>query len=113
MKLPVVALLATAAMLAAAGQILLKLGADGRQSLMEFVNLRVGAGLLLYALGTALWIAALAREPLVHVYAFTALSFVLVYVGSVVMLHERLAPTAVAGVGLVLLGLYLITVQGT
>jgi drug/metabolite transporter (DMT)-like permease len=112
MKLPVVLLLAGAATLAAAGQVLLKLGADGRQSFAEFVNLRIAAGLALYALGTLLWIAALARQPLVHVYAFTALSFVLVYLASVVLLHERLAPTAVAGVALVLLGLYLITAQG-
>ncbi|WP_280155666.1 EamA family transporter [Piscinibacter sp. XHJ-5] len=101
-------LLAAAAGLAAAGQVLLKLGADGRQSLMDFVNVRIGAGLLLYGMGTLLWIAALAREPLVRVYAFTALSFVLVYLASVFLLHERLAPVAAIGVAFVLVGLYLI-----
>jgi undecaprenyl phosphate-alpha-L-ara4N flippase subunit ArnE len=108
MKVASTLLLCLAAALAAAGQVLLKRGADGRVNLAEFLNLQIGGGLLLYGLGTILWIAALAREPLVHAYTFTALSFVLVYGASVWILHERLTTSGGVGVALVLLGLYLI-----
>jgi drug/metabolite transporter (DMT)-like permease len=97
-----------AAFLAAGGQLLLKVGAHGRQTFAEFLNLSTFGGLLLYGLGTVLWIAALAERPLVQVYAFTALSFVLVYGAGVLLLHEPLPPTAALGVVLVLSGLYLI-----
>jgi drug/metabolite transporter (DMT)-like permease len=103
-----IALLCLAAALAAGGQVLLKRGADGRQHWTDFLNLELGCGLALYAAGTVLWIGALSREPLVKAYAFTALSFVLVYGASVFILKERL--TVIGGVGVlcVLVGLYLI-----
>lgn len=109
MKTASTLLLCLAATLAAAGQVLLKRGADGRATLAEFLNLQIGGGLLLYGLGTLLWIAALAHEPLVKVYAFTALSFVLVYAAGVWVLNEQLTTSGSVGVALVLLGLYLIT----
>jgi drug/metabolite transporter (DMT)-like permease len=66
------------------------------------------AGLCLYAVGTGLWIYALSFEKLVNVYAFTALTFVMVYIGGVVILGERLSGMALLGVLVVLGGLYLI-----
>jgi drug/metabolite transporter (DMT)-like permease len=102
-------LLVLAAFSAAAGQLLFKIGAHGRERLLEFANLPIAAGLLMYGVGTALWIYVLAREKLVNVYAFTALSFVLVYVGGVLLLGERIALGGMIGILLVLAGLYLIT----
>lgn len=112
MKLPAMLLPAIAAVLAAMGQLLLKIGANGRHAIGEFVNPAIIGGLLLYGLGTVIWIAALASRPLVQVYAFTALSFVLVYLAGVLLLRETLTPSAALGVALVLLGLYLIAVRG-
>ena len=109
MKTTSTLLLCLAAALAAVGQVLLKRGADGRATLAEFMNLQIGGGLVVYGLGTLLWIAVLAHEPLTKVYAFTALSFVLVYAAAVWMLNERLTTSGGLGVALVLLGLYLIT----
>ena len=89
----------------------MKVGASGRHSLAEFLNPPIFGGLFLYGLGTVLWICALASRPLVQVYAFTALSFVLVYVAGVMLLHEPLPASAALGVALVLFGLYLIAVR--
>jgi hypothetical protein len=50
-----------------------------RISLLAFVNPYI-------ALGMAAWIYALSREQMVAVYAFTALTFVIVYRGGVFLL---------------------------
>lgn len=94
---------------AAAGQMLFKLGATGRESLLSFLNVWIFLGLMLYGLGTMLWIFALSRVPLTVVYPFTALTFVLVYIGGVCILGEQTSPRAVSGVLLVMGGLYLVS----
>jgi drug/metabolite transporter (DMT)-like permease len=108
MRIPIFLSLITAALLAGAGQVMFKLGADGRTSLSAFVNVWIAAGLLSYGLGTLLWIFSLSKAPLTLVYPFTALSFVFVYAAGVLLLKEATSPKAVIGVGLVLLGLYLV-----
>ena len=101
-------ILALASLAAACGQLLFRAGAADRVALADFLNLRIGAGLALYALGTALWIYALSKERLVVVYAFSALTFALVYLGGAVLLREPLGARGIAGVLVVLAGLYLI-----
>ena len=101
-------LLTMASFAAAAGQLLFKVGAKGNTALIGFLNMPIAAGLCFYALGTGLWIYALSFEKLVNVYAFTALTFVMVYIGGVVILGERLSGMALIGVLVVLGGLYLI-----
>jgi drug/metabolite transporter (DMT)-like permease len=107
-RLPLLAWLLAGTMLAAAGQVLFKVGADGRVALLEFVNPFIAAGLLCYALGTAAWIYALSKAPLTLVYPFTALTYVLVYASGVFLLGEETSVRAVAGALLVLAGLFLI-----
>ena len=104
-----VILLTLAAVSAAIGQLLFRVGADGRQHLLEFINIPIFLGLAFYAAGTVIWIYTLAQEKLVNVYAFTALTFVLVYVGGVGLLGERLHSAGVIGIFLILVGLYFIT----
>jgi len=101
-------MLCAATVSAASGQLLFRVGARGREGLTAFVNFPILLGLTCYAIGTALWIYALSSESLVNVYAFSALTFALVYLGGVALLGETLTAGAVAGVGLVLAGLYLI-----
>lgn len=105
-----VATLIVAACAAACGQLLLKLGAQHRAHLVDFLNLPIGFGLLLYALGTALWIYVLSSEKLITVYAFSALTLALVYAGALLVLGESLSMRGACGLGLVLAGLYLIAV---
>ena len=94
--------------LAAAGQVLLKLGSQGAVSLAGYANLRLVAGLALYGASTLLWIVALSRLPLSRVYPFTVLTFVLVYVLSYLCLDESLSPQVLGGGALVLAGLFVI-----
>jgi drug/metabolite transporter (DMT)-like permease len=105
---PAALILVLASMAAACGQLLFRVGAAGRVAVAEFLNLRIGAGLVLYALGTLLWIYALSKERLVVVYAFSALTFALVYLGGALLLREPLTARGIAGVLVVLAGLYLV-----
>lgn len=98
-----------ASVAAGAGQLLLKLGADGRHHFTEFINPHIVTGLTCYAIGTALWIYVLSFEKLVNVYAFTALTFVLVYLGDIVLLGQRITLAAISGVLLILAGLFVLT----
>ena len=104
-----VMLLTLAAFSAAGGQLLFKIGARDREQFLEFINIPILVGLLLYLTGTIIWIYALSYEKLVNVYAFTALTFVLVYLGGVFIINEKISMAGFAGILLVLGGLYLIT----
>jgi len=101
-------LLSLAALSAAAGQLLFKIGARGREQWIDFLNIPIMTGLLFYGLSTVMWIYALSFEKLVNVYAFTALTFVLVYLGGVFIINEQITGVALVGIILVLAGLYLI-----
>lgn len=107
-----VLLLTLAAVAAAGGQLMFKIGARGREHWAEFLNISLLIGIILYGFGTLIWIYTLSKESLVNVYAFTALSFVLVYLGGVMLLGERLAAGGMIGILFVLAGLYLITHYG-
>jgi len=107
MPTTVLILLLVSTLCAAIGQLLFKVGATGRESILSFLNTWIVSGLILYGLGTLLWIFALSRVPLIVVYPFTALTFVLVYLGGVLVLGEHASLQAILGVLLVLGGLYL------
>jgi drug/metabolite transporter (DMT)-like permease len=108
MKAQVIAYALIGAVLAALGQVSFKLGAQGRAGLLEFVNLWILLGLMLYLAGTLFWIFALSAVPLTVLYPFAALTYVLVNVLAVVMLGEQLTTKGVAGTAFVLLGLFLV-----
>ena len=109
MSLHMILLLLAGTLFAAAGQVLFKVGASGREALSSFFNAWLLSGLVAYALGTLLWIYALSKIRLTVVYPFTALTFVLVYLFGVFVLHEPTTAKALAGVTLVLGGLFLIS----
>ena len=104
--------IAAASLLAAAGQILLALGARGNQELSQYFNKTLLAGLFAYGAGTVAWIFALSRLPLSFAYGFTALTFILVYLGSAAILREQLRLWPMIGVALIAVGFVLIAVFG-
>lgn len=97
------------ALFAATGQIFFKLGATGAAAVMDYVNVRIVTGLVLYGASTVLWIVALSKLPLSRVYPFTVLTFVIVYTASFVVLGEKLTGPVLIGALLVLAGLIVIT----
>jgi drug/metabolite transporter (DMT)-like permease len=90
---------------AAVGQILLKLGAQGRAGPLAMVNRYIFLGLCCYAFGLILWLYALRRLPLSTVYPFTALTLILVGALSAAVLGDRPNAIACAGYALVAAGL--------
>jgi multidrug transporter EmrE-like cation transporter len=106
-------ILTFAALSAACGQVLFKLGATGSESTASFINRYIIIGLVLYALGTAAWIYALSLERLTVAYAFTGLTFVLVYAAGMFFLNEKISVSAAMGVVLVFVGIYLIAVRSS
>jgi drug/metabolite transporter (DMT)-like permease len=108
MPYAIVAILVAGSICAAAGTVLLKVGATGRTELLAFVNIYVCSGLLLYGLGAIFWVYAMAKQSLISVYPFTILSFTLVYLSGIVLLGELPSRSAGVGVAFIFVGLYLI-----
>ncbi len=68
--------------------------------------------LVLYAAATLLWVAVLQQVPLSRAYGFTALSFVIVPLAAIVLFGETVTPRMIAGMGLIIAGLFLIGARG-
>lgn len=102
------AVLLSSSVLAACGQIFFKIGASGASSLLSFINLRVIVGLACYGLSTLMWIWSLSKAPLVYIYPFTMLTFVLVYAGSMLLLREKFPVSGMFGILLILAGLFFV-----
>ena len=113
MKIRLILLLLSSSLFASFGQILLKIGADNADTFKNYININVFAGLFFYALSTMIWIYALSFAKLNIVYAFTILTFVLVYILSFIFLRETLNTYGIFGIILILSGLYLIVIKGT
>ena len=102
-------LLLAGTVLAALGQVLFKIGATGRDTLFDFVNIWIVVGLISYVFSTVFWIYSLSKAQLTLVYPFTALTFVFVYLVGVFVLGEETSVKALIGVASVLVGLFLIS----
>lgn len=95
------------------GQLLFKLASghlDFRRPLADPKGPAIlSAALVLYGLATLVWVAVLRHAPLSRIYPIMALSFVLTPLGGMVFLKEAIAPTYWIGVGLILIGLMVIS----
>lgn len=95
------------------GQLLFKLASghiDFRRPLADPQGLAILAvALALYGGATLVWVAVLRHAPLNRIYPIMALSFVLTPLGGVVFLKEPISTQYWAGVGLILVGLIVIS----
>ena len=102
----VVGILVGSAIVAAFGQIMLKLGSGRGGSLIAtLLDPFTILGLVAYGASLLLWLKALSAAPLHVVYPFTMLTFVLVGLASVVVLGERPNVMTMAGWGVICLGI--------
>ncbi len=69
-------------------------------------------GLMGLSVSSLLWYAAISRLPLSVAYPFAALSYPLVFVGSLLFLGEAFSWLALAGNGLILVGVLLVATAG-
>ena len=96
---------------AAAGQILLKLGANrGGWSILKAPQFWGGG--FCYFLGSALWVYALSKVELSLAYPFTALTFTLVFALSVFVLGEAVSRLELIGILLIISGFLLMFKAG-
>ena len=111
--------------LAAVAQVTLKAGmnhvtdANGGQlalngdSLQQIASqIRVWAGLAIFAVSAVLWLFALSRADLSFAYPFAALGYVIIVIASILFLDEHVQPITWVGVVLIISGIVLIA-QGS
>ncbi len=96
---------------AALGQLLFKIGANSAgetdiSNVFRLLNLYVVTGMVLYGLSAVLWVMALSVADLTYVYPFTALTFVLVYLLSFLVLKESFHLNRLIGAGIIALGIF-------
>jgi multidrug transporter EmrE-like cation transporter len=117
-----IGLILTSVVLAGIAQITLKTGvnhvtdaAGGGDLRMNAENLKallsspiVWAGLLLFGLSAIVWLFALSRASLSFAYPFAALSYVLIVLFSVLVLHEDVPVLRWVGVGFIVTGIMLV-----
>lgn len=72
---------------------------------------QVWIGLTLYAVSAALWIIALSLVPLSVAYPFLGLTYIGIAIIAVVKLREWLTLTQWIGIGLVVLGVMVVTIS--
>jgi drug/metabolite transporter (DMT)-like permease len=105
----------------ALGQLLLKKGMSGmgvltisRENLLTMAfrmgtNPFVVMGLSIYVMSTFFWLTALSRVDLSYAYPFISLSYVILLIGSWLLLDEHITALRLVGSGIVILGVILIS----
>ncbi len=69
----------------------------------------VWGGLLLFGISALVWLAVLSRASLSFAYPFAALTYVLILLFDLLVLDETVPPLRWAGVGLIAVGIFLIS----
>ena len=92
------------------GQIFFKVGANNigeisLSNILQMINFYIFIGLIFYALGSFFWIIALSKADLSFVYPFIALTFIIVYILSVIFLKESVHLSRLVGMGIIIAGL--------
>lgn len=106
------ALVLGAVLFSVVGQLFLKSGAGhlaghGRFGflLAAFRNVHVLAGLIAWAASTICWLYVLRVAPLSRAYGLTSLTYVLIFLSSVIFLGERVRPVHAVGTTLIVIGI--------
>lgn len=102
-------LISLSAIFAALGHTFLKLGASNHTNILSFINIYIFLGLLLYFISMILWIYSLSKVQLSVAFAFTMLTFILVYLFSWLFLGEPISKMAILGILFIGIGILLIS----
>ncbi len=101
---------------ATAGQVIIKLGLEKSVGLWCWLphalpaplTLGVIGGLLIYGIGTVLWIAAISRSNVSYLYPLASLNYVLIALCGHFLLHEPLLTGRWIGIGIMAAGIVLL-----
>ena len=97
--------------LGALGQIAFKYGAlqiPATGTLLDKITWPIVLGLGLYGISTILWIQALRSVELSFAYPLISLGYVFVFLASYFLFHEAIGLSRVAGLALILGGIFLV-----
>lgn len=104
-------LILAAVLFSAAGQLLLKSGAKSLERLgqLEFLfaaarNPFIVSGLLAWAVSTVCWLYVLRVAPLSRAYGLTSLTYLLLFLGGVLIFGEQARRVHVLGTALIIIG---------
>ena len=116
-----VAMILVSVSLAALAQLTLKAGMNQvtettGTATVSFASIRtiattplVWGGLALFGLSAAVWLLVLSRASLSFAYPFAALTYLIIVLVDRFVLHEAIPPVRWAGVGLIMLGIVLVS----
>jgi uncharacterized membrane protein len=65
-------------------------------------------GLVVFGISTVFWLTALSRKDLSYVYPFFAINMILVFLLSVLVLHEQIGTARIIGAGIILMGIMVV-----
>jgi multidrug transporter EmrE-like cation transporter len=115
-------LILTGVGLNAAAQLLLKIATRPLAHFSEFgfdtlrysivslgTSLPFWAGMICYGTSVCVWLAALSKAPVSTAYPMLSLGYIVVAAVSVLWLGETLTPTKILGIGLICLGVVLVS----
>lgn len=113
-------LLILSTIIAAFGQILLRVGMRGLapadDKSLTFItavlfNPYVAGGIGLYFLALVPWLIALRAVPVGYAYPFISIGFVIVLIASALWLHEPITAWQLVGIFLIILGIFSISIS--
>lgn len=77
-----------------------------------FTNPFVLVGVGLYGVGSFIWLILLSRLDLSFLYPFGALEYILIFLASRFILHEKVKRARIFGVVFILIGIFILTKYG-
>jgi drug/metabolite transporter (DMT)-like permease len=103
-------------LLATAGQLAIKLGLRKAPGLWTWTphplhapfTAGVLGGLLIYGMGTLLWMSAISKRNISHLYPLASLNHILIALCGHLLLHESLLPGRWIGIGIMAAGILLL-----
>ncbi len=100
------------------GQTLWKTGLKNIEMKLDFVSMAklflnpyIAGGLVIYAVATVIWFYILSKSDLSLVYPLQSLSYVAAAIIAVLVFKESIPPTRWAGIGLIMLGAYFVSLK--
>jgi multidrug transporter EmrE-like cation transporter len=109
MTLPSFSLILVGVLLNAAAQLLLKAGTNAMPlGLRLALEPHILAGLACYVVSVVVWIVALSRVPVSIAYPMLSIGYVVNALAAWYLLGEAVTPMRIAGIGIIVLGVFIV-----
>ena len=75
------------------------------------INVQIIGGLILYALGTILWLMCLSKLDLSFAYPAATVQYLLVFAGAWILFNEEISPMRIAGLVVITAGVIIMSLD--